>query len=281
MRKIEKELVVEKVRELCIKANSTIDQDVYRMLQDCYNSESSVIAKDILGTLLENALIAEKGKIPLCQDTGLGIFFVELGDEVCIAKLSLAEILAETMSDTYQKESYRMSMVADPVLNRVNSGTNRPPIVHWEIVPGDKLTISFLPKGGGAENMSRLKMFNPLTGLDQIKTYIVDTVIAAGGRPCPPVIVGVGIGGSFDYAGYLAKKSLLKPLFEPHLDENWARFEKGVLAEINKTGIGPMGLGGDTTALAVKISTYPCHIASLPVAVNLQCHSHRHASVTI
>ncbi|MBN2828759.1 MAG: fumarate hydratase, partial [Candidatus Cloacimonetes bacterium] len=183
--------------------------------------------------------------------------------------------------DSYKENYFRKSMVVDPCFARENTGTNLPAVIHTVIVPGDKLKISVAPKGGGSENMSRIAMLKPSDGIDGIKEFVMDTVIKAGGNPCPPIILGIGVGGNFETCAILAKKALMRPLNSFHPDERWAQFEVELLKKINKTNIGPQGLGGDTTALKVQIVTMPCHIASLPVAINIQCHSHRHESVII
>ncbi|MCB5230432.1 MAG: fumarate hydratase [Candidatus Cloacimonas sp.] len=281
MREIKREVIVEAVKAICSDAHYELDTALVDKLKSFRAEEEHKLAIDVLDTIIENQEIAKNERKPLCQDTGIGIFFVEMGREVYIPDGSLSEILEEAMSEVYLEEPFRFSVVSDPLFGRVNTGNNTPPMIHWDIVDGDQLTITFMPKGGGAENTSALKMFNPLDPLSEISDFIVNTVKEAGGKPCPPILVGVGIGGSFDYAALLAKKALLTPLNESNPNPKWAELEQSLLERINSLGIGPMGLGGKTTALSVKIKEYPCHIASLPVAINIQCHSHRHKTVII
>ena len=271
----------EKIKQICREANYFLNDDLVLLLKRFRDRENEEVARDILDTILENADQASVTGRPLCQDTGVGIFIVEIGESVSFHCAGLSDIIAEAMAETYREESFRKSTVSDPLFSRNNSGDNLPPLIHWEVVPGDKLRITFLPKGAGAENMSRIKMFKPLVGKDEIIDFILDTVRIADGNPCPPLIIGLGIGGSFDYAPLLAKRALLKPLLERHPDPEWASLEEKILERVNKLGIGPMGLGGNTTALKVSILEHPCHTASLPVAVNLQCHSHRYKTITI
>ncbi len=275
MRKISTHQIQEAVRKLCLDTNINLNPDVINALKYSYEMEQQPIAKDILKTIISNADIAAARGKPLCQDTGIGIFFINIGQEVIITDGDITECISKAMSEVYTQQPFRFSIVKDPLFNRVNTNNNLPPLIHWEIVSGDSMEIFFLPKGGGAENMSRVHMFNPLSSIDDIKNFVVETVRVAGGKPCPPLIIGIGIGGSFDYAPLLAKKSLLISISKCNKDDKWAEVEHDLLTQINNLGIGPMGLGGNTTALSVKILTSPCHIASLPVAVNIQCHSHR------
>lgn len=281
MRTINVQDIADIIKELCINANLYLNDDILTALKEGFRKENHPIAKDILNIIIENAELAADKEKPLCQDTGIGLFFIEIGQEVSIRGGNLTSTVHNAMSQVYTSQPYRFSVVTDPLFGRQNSNTNLPPIIHWEIVSGDKVSITFMPKGGGAENMSRIKMFNPLSSYDEIKDFVIDTVRTAGGKPCPPIVIGVGIGGNFDYAALLAKKALLRPLNIKNEDKKWADFEDELLEDINRLGIGPMGLGGMTTALGVNVLTHPCHIASLPVAVNLQCHSHRYKSVTI
>jgi fumarate hydratase subunit alpha len=281
MRVIEREVIIKEVKTICREAHYVLCEDLVERIKSLRDKETASLAKDILDIIIDNCDIAQAQRMPLCQDTGIGVFFVELGKDVCIQDGNLTEIINTAMSEVYTEEPFRFSVVIDPLFNRKNSGNNFPAIIHWEVVDGDKLKITFLPKGGGAENTSRLKMFNPLDSVEVISDFIVNTVKESGGKPCPPIIVGIGIGGTFDYAPLLAKKALLTPLNEINPDVLYAELEEKLLKRINDLGIGPMGLGGVTTALAVKIKTAPCHIASLPVAVNIQCHSHRYKTVVI
>jgi fumarate hydratase subunit alpha len=312
MRVIKVDELKKAVSGICRSAHYDFDVDLLSLLLVYRERENNEIASDILGIIIENIRLAKESSIPLCQDTGIGIFFVEKGEEVFIEGGSLKQTIIESMAQVYREESLRKSIVSDPLYERLNTGNNLPPVIHWEEVPGDRIKITFLPKGAGAENMSQLRMFNPLATREEIINFIVETVSLAGGNACPPLIIGVGIGGTFDYAPLLAKKALLKPLKalsestdrssvdniersstkqslrertdksgEQRNREFWLEMERATLARVNELGIGPLGLGGKTTALQVSIETYPCHIASLPVAVNLQCHSHRFQSIII
>lgn len=274
------EEVRSKLADLYTVANVSLNSDVLTALEQALKLETEPTARDILSILTENAALAAKKRKPLCQDTGIGIIFVEIGQDVSIRGGDLREALDKEMSRIYKESPFRLSVVEDPLFSRQNSNNNLPSIIHWQLVPGDKLKITFMPKGGGAENMSRIKMFNPLSEIEEIKSFIVETVKSAGGKPCPPIIAGIGIGGSFDYAAYLAKKALLRPINEKHPVKDYAALEQELLQRINRLNIGPMGLGGKTTCLGVNVEVYPCHIASLPVAVNLQCHSHRYQFLT-
>ncbi len=256
-----------------------IDPKVEQAIQQALTLETSDIAKDILSTLLENYQIAKTDNLPICQDTGTVIFFIELGEELCLTGGSLTDALNEAVREVWQEQYYRASIVHDPLFDRINTKDNTPAIIHLEPVKGDKLTIRIALKGGGAENMSTLKMLKPSDGKEGIKAFVLDTVTKAGGNPCPPIIVGIGIGGNFETCAYLAKKALFREFGTPHPDKQWSEFEAELLQAINATGIGPQGMGGKTTALAVQIETASCHIAALPVAVNLNCHAHRHSEI--
>ena len=269
------------VKSICRQAHYELDPELLALLQMSLLAEEKPISRDILQVIIENAQMAQNSRHPLCQDTGVGIFFIEKGEEVTVEGGDISGLISEAVKEVYRDESFRKSTVSDPLFDRRNSGDNLPPLIHWELVTGDRIKISFLPKGAGAENMSRLQMFHPLSGRQQIHDFVVKTVRIAGGNPCPPLIVGVGIGGSFDYAPLLAKKAILRPLKESNPAENWRVLEEEILESINNLNIGPMGLGGKTTALKVRIIQHPCHTASLPVAVNLQCHSHRCSTVAL
>ncbi len=275
MREIDYNLIVETVKNLAIESNSVLDEDMYKVLEEAYEKEESPTGKEVLKQILENDKIAKTEMIPICQDTGTAVMFVEVGEEVVVKGGHLKDALYEGVRRGYIDGYLRKSMVKDP-LRRVNTGDNTPPIIHFDIVPGDKLKIMFAPKGGGSENMSVAKLFAPAAGREGIKKFVVDVVDNAGGNPCPPIIVGVGIGGNFEMSAILAKKSLFRKVGERHPDPFYAELELEILEEVNKLGIGPMGLGGTVTALDVHIEYYPCHIASLPVAVNIQCHANRH-----
>ncbi len=273
-RKIPAEEITQTVRRLCIEANTVLGEDVIRALRKGYETEESPIGKDIFLQILENAKIAKEEGIALCQDTGLAVVFVELGQDVHVVGGDLTESINEGVRQGY-RDGYLRKSSLDPLI-RENFGDNTPAIIHTEIVPGDKLRLMVATKGFGAENMSRVVLFAPVVGIEGIKKYVIERVEEAGANACPPVIVGIGIGGNLEKAGIIAKKSLLRPIGQRHSNPEIARLEQEFLEEINKLGIGPQGLGGTVTALDVHIETYPTHIGSLPVAVNLQCHCHRH-----
>lgn len=280
MREICAKKIADTVKQLAIEANTDLSEDVVVALNKALAKEESPTGREILRQLIQNAKIAWRDKLPLCQDTGLAIVFIELGQEVRIIDGSLTEAVNEGVSRGYHEGYLRKSVTADP-LNRKNSGDNTPAIVHTELVGGEEIKVRFLAKGGGAENCSAIKMFKPSSTKEEIDDFILETVEKAGPNACPPIIVGVGLGGSFDYAPILAKKALMRELGKLHSGKDTMKWEKELLEKINKTGIGPMGLGGRTTALAVHIERAPCHISSLPVAVNIECHSHRYKEATI
>lgn len=277
MKKVNLSQVKEKVRLAVQEANFIIDKDLKALIQGCQPGEESPAGEEILSQILKNADIAAGEKLALCQDTGLAVFFVELGEKVKLEYAgfkSLRDAITQGTAEGY-KEGYLRKSVCDP-LSRKNSGDNTPVFIHWEVVPGDDFKVTFMAKGGGSENMSVLKMMPPSAGAKGIEDFVVDAVSKAGPNPCPPTVVGVGIGGNFDTSALLAKKALLrKPVGSPSADPAYAEMEKRILERINRLGIGPMGLGGRTTSLAVHIVSHPCHIASFPVAVNINCHSHR------
>ena len=280
MREIEYDKIVETVKNLAIESNSVLSEEMYRALEDALEREKSPVGREVLKQILENDKIARNELIPMCQDTGVAVIFVEVGEDVRIKGGHLKDALIEGVRKGYVEGYLRKSVVKDP-LRRVNTGDNTPPVIHFDIVPGDKLKIMFAPKGGGGENMSRAVIFPPSAGIEGVKKFIIDTVTDAGGNPCPPIIVGVGIGGDFEMSAILAKKSLFRKVGQRHPDPFYAQLELELLEEINKIGIGPMGLGGMTTALDVHIEYYPCHIASIPVAVNIQCHANRHRTAIL
>jgi fumarate hydratase subunit alpha len=268
--------IAAKVAELCIRACTVLPPDVVAAFEAAREREESPVGRDVLSRLLENARLAAAEGIPMCQDTGLAVVFVELGDDVRIAGGSLGAAIAEGVREGYEKGYLRKSVVCSP-LDRRNTGDNTPPVIHNELVPGDRLKITVAAKGAGSENMSRLKMMVPADGIEAVVSFVTETVERAGPSACPPVIVGVGLGGSFEQCALIAKKALLRPLHDSNPDPAAAELEDTLLDAVNATGIGPMGVGGRVTALAVKVETAPCHIASMPVAVNLQCHAARHA----
>jgi fumarate hydratase subunit alpha len=273
--------VIPVIKRLCMEANYHIGDDVIAKIQEFAEQEESPVAKDILAILLENYRLAAHERMPICQDTGIAMVFVELGQDVHVVGGDLYAAIHEGVRQGYREGYLRNSMVTDPVIIRKNTNDNTPALIHTDIVPGEAMTLTVMPKGGGAENMSAIKMMKPADGIEGVKEFVVDRVRRSGGNPCPPVIVGVGIGGSFEHSALLAKKALLRPLTVKNPDPIYAAVEQELLERINRLGIGPQGLGGRTTALAVHILHNPCHIASMPVAVNIECHAHRHKSAVI
>ena len=280
MRQIHYQEIVDRVKELCQEANYDLGQDVIQAFEQAVQTESSDIGKGVLTQLIENANIASENRVPMCQDTGVSVFIVKLGQDCHIAGGSLYQAVNEGVKQGYEEGYLRYSIVDDP-LSRKNTGDNTPAVIHIELTEGDKLEIQMTAKGGGAENMSALKMLTPSDGLEGVKNFILDTVKHAGPNACPPLVVGIGIGGNFESCAYLAKKSLFKPVGERHREREIAQLEEELIQSINALGIGPQGLGGNTTTLDVKIETAPCHIAALPVAVNLNCHASRHKHLVI
>jgi fumarate hydratase subunit alpha len=274
MREISTENITNAIEKLCVESNTILGDDVLNAIRQAHKQENSEVGKEILFQVLENADLARDQKIPLCQDTGLAVVFVELGQDVHLVGGDLETAINEGVRRGYINGYLRKSSL-DP-LKRVNYGDNTPAIIHIDIVPGDRIKLTVATKGFGAENMSQVVLFPPATGIDGIKRFVVERVEKAGANACPPVIVGIGLGGNLEKAALIAKKSLLRPLGVRHSDPEIAQIEEDILREINKLGIGPQGLGGSVTALDVHIETYPTHIGSLPVAVNLQCHCHRH-----
>ncbi len=279
MREIDVKLITEMVKGLCMKANTDLGDDVFQALDRAMEKEESPLGLEILKELKENARIAKEESVPICQDTGLAVVFVELGQDVHLIGGNLKEAIEEGVRQGY-REGYLRKSVCHP-FTRANTGDNTPAMIHTEVVPGDKMRIIVAPKGGGSENMSRVVMLTPSDGIEGIKRYVVQRVRESGSNPCPPTIVGVGIGGTFEQAALLAKKSLLRSLGSKNPDLELDRLESEILTEINRLGIGPQGLGGRTTSLAVHILMMPCHIASFPLAVNIQCHAHRHKEAVI
>lgn len=279
MRTIEASKVTEVVRRLCIDANYHLTGDLKDRIESCRACETFPVAQGILDQIIENYNIADQNNVPVCQDTGLACVFVDVGQEVYVNG-NLEEAIHEGVRQGYTDGYLRKSVVRDP-LDRVNTGDNTPAMVYFNIVPGDQIKITVAPKGAGSENMSQIKMLKPSDGLQGVKDFVLKVIEDAGPNPCPPIVVGVGIGGTFDKAAYLAKKALVRPLDVKNPNPFYADLEAELLETINATGIGPQGLGGKTTALAVLIETYPAHIASLPVAVNINCHVTRHKSEVI
>jgi len=265
---------------MCIEACTVADPYLLEALAEARRAEDSPLADTIIAQLQENARIAADEQIPLCQDTGLAVFFVELGRDVRIAGDGLEDAINGGVREGYGEGYLRKSVVADPI-RRTNTRDNTPAIVHLRIVDGEGLRIRYAAKGGGSENMSRIAMLRPADGIEGVKDFVVNTVGEAGGNPCPPLVVGVGIGGDFEKCAILAKEALFREIGSPNPDEFYGAVERELLERINALGIGPMGLGGSTTALAVHVLAAPCHIASLPVAVNINCHASRHREVTL
>ena len=274
MREIKSEAISEKLAEMCIRANTALPADVLAALENARREEDGEIARDVLDVILENARAADP--VPICQDTGMACVFLEIGQDVHISG-DLTEAVNAGVARGYTEGWLRKSVVRDP-LRRVNTGDNTPALLYTELVPGENLRITVAPKGFGSENMSRIAMLKPSDGAEGVERFVLETVREAGPNPCPPIVVGVGIGGSFDKAAYLAKKALLRPLGTRNPDGCYADMERELLREINALGIGPQGLGGKTTALDVLIETMPTHIAGLPCAVNVNCHVARHVT---
>lgn len=281
MREIESKLITEAVRELVIKANKILPDDLVECIGCCQKSETNDTAKSVLSDLEANIDAAKHLDIPICQDTGMAVVFAKIGQDVHIIGDSFEKAVNEGVSRGYTDGLLRKSVVSDPFKNRVNTNDNTPAIIHTQIVDGDKIELTAAPKGFGSENMSRIKMFTPSAKREDIVDFVVDCVRKAGSNPCPPVVIGVGIGGDFEYSAILAKKALCRNVSQRNSDEFYADMEREMLEEINKLDIGPQGFGGNTTALCVNIETYPTHIAGLPVAVNVGCHVTRHASKVI
>ena len=275
MKDIDCRLITETVSSLFKEACFNLPSDVLSALEHARENEISPAARGVLETIIENATIASTDGIPLCQDTGVAVVFLEIGQDVHVTGGNLYSAVQDGVRRAYDKGYLRKSLVGSPFSSRINTGDNTPAIIHTDIVPGDKLAITAMPKGGGAENMSRLAMLLPADGRSGVIDFVVRTVDESGGNPCPPLIIGVGIGGTAEYSLLLAKKALLRTTGDLNPDRENAELEKEILDKVNSLGIGPMGFGGLTTALAVHVETHPAHIASLPVAVNLQCHSAR------
>ncbi len=280
MREIETRRVTEAVRDLCIEANTRLPEEHLRALRRALDEEESAIGREVIEKLLENAEVAREECIAFCQDTGYAVFFVELGQEVRFVGGEIGEAIDEGVRRGYEEGYLRKSIVRSPI-ERTNTGDNTPAVVYYDLVPGDGLKLTMLVKGAGCDNMSALKMFTPAEGVPAMKRFVLETIEEAGPNASPPLTVGIGIGGPFEKAAQLAKKALTRPSGEPNPDPELAKLERELLEEINATGIGPAGYGGIVTALAVHIESFPTHIAAFPVAVNLDCHSHRTASVEL
>jgi fumarate hydratase subunit alpha len=279
MREIHVEEIRDNVAQICIDAAYNLSEDVLSAFDRALETETEPAAKEIIGLLMQNARIAREDHIPICQDTGIAIFFVEIGQDLRIKNGFIVEAINEGVRKGY-REGYLRKSVVDPI-TRKNTGDNTPAIIYIELVPGDKLKISFMPKGAGSENMSAIRMLRPTEGVEGIKQFVLECVRRAGANPCPPVVIGVGIGGDYEKAALISKKALLRPVGNPNPKLELASLEMELLKAVNRTGIGPEGLGGKVTALAVHVESFPCHIASLPVAVNINCHAARHKTIIL
>jgi len=280
MREVNTLQIKDKIREMFIAMNYELGEDVICSLESAKDNESSPLGKDVMDTLLKNLSIAEEKQIPICQDTGMAVVFLEIGQEVYLTGMFIEDAVNQGVREAYEQGYLRKSVVSDP-LERINTKDNTPAVIHYEIVPGDKVKIIAAAKGFGSENMSKLKMLNPSDGYEGVVSFVVDAVSVAGANPCPPIVIGVGIGGTMEKAAILAKKALLRNTGEGNKDEHICVMEKEILEKVNKLGIGPQGFGGTSTALAVNIEKYPTHIAGLPVAVNINCHVSRHQETTL
>ncbi len=281
MREISCEEITETVARLCIEANYYLGDDVIEALRQARDAEVSPVGREVLDQLLENAAVAREEEMPLCQDTGLTVVFLEVGQDAHIVGGDLYEAIQEGVRRGYEEGYLRKSVVDKPFSARVNTRDNTPAVIHTQIVPGDRLKVTVAPKGGGSENMSALAMLKPADGRQGVVDFVVETVRKAGANPCPPTIVGVGVGGTVEKTMWLAKHALLREVGQPSPDPEVAELEQEILERVNRLGIGPQGLGGIITSLAVHVETHPCHIASLPVAVNIQCHSARHKEAVL
>jgi len=279
IREISSKKIIEVVRDLCIDANYNLGDDVLRAFDKAIEAEESATGREVLKELKENARIAREEKAPICQDCGLAVIFIEIGQDVHITGGDLNEAINEGVRQGY-KDGYLRKSACHP-FTRKNTGDNTPAIIHIQIVPGDRMKIVFAPKGGGAENMSRVTMLTPAVGVEGVKDFVVNRVKESGSNPCPPTVIGVGIGGTFERSAILAKKAILREIGNRNPDPELASIEEEILTRINRLGIGPMGYGGNTTSLDVFLEIEPCHIASLPVAVNIQCHAARHKEAII
>ena len=279
MRIINSSEITNIVKDMCIEANIYLGNDVKNAIRAYEKEEESILGKNILNILMKNCEIAEEKQIPICQDTGMAVFFVSIGQDVHIEGMNITDAINEGVRQGYLEGYLRKSIVYP--IDRINTKDNTPAIIHYDIVEGDSITIEFAPKGFGSENMSKLKMLKPSDGVNGIKEFIIETVKEAGPNPCPPIVVGVGIGGTVEKCAQIAKKSLLRELGNHNEDETIKQLEIDILKDINNLGIGPQGLGGNTTALAVNIEAFPTHIAGLPVVVNINCHASRHKKVKI
>lgn len=281
MRELSSSKITETVRELFLRANVYLPDDAEKAICEACEKESCPVAASALRVARENLKAAKENEMAICQDTGMAVVFAEIGNQVAITDGLFEDAVNEGVRQAYKDGYFRCSVTSDPLFSRVNTGDNTPAVIHTRIVAGDKIKITVAPKGFGSENMSRIKMMNPGAGKDAVVKFVCETVKEAGGNPCPPVVIGVGIGGTFDYAAVLAKKALARDISSRNPDERYAALEDEILTELNKLGVGAQGFGGDVTALGVNIEYYPTHIAGLPVAVNVNCHVARHAEAVI
>lgn len=281
MRQVSVNEIIKSVRAMCISAACDLPKDVEKLIKEAAQTEESHFGKYSLEKIVKNIELARSENAPMCQDTGIVVIFAEVGQDVQIIDGNFEDAINEGIRQGYTDGYLRKSVVEDPVLNRKNTGDNTPAVIYTKIVPGDKIKIQVLPKGAGSENMGALKMLKPAEGLEGIKDFVIQSVTQAGGNPCPPVIVGIGIGGTMDKCSLLAKEALARPVGQPNSNPEYAAIEQELLEKINKLGIGPQGFGGKVTALAVHIETYPTHIATMPVSVNLNCHAARHKEVVL
>ena len=281
MRELSATAVQRAVAAMVIDANCRISPQVLQQMERCRAEEEQPLAASILGRIIENDRLAAERCVPMCQDTGMAVFRVQLGQELHITGGSLEAAIQEGVRQGYREGYLRKSIVADPVFHRDNTGDNTPAVIYYELTEGDRLTLTFAPKGFGSENMSAVRMFKPSAGIEGIKEFILETVEAAGPNPCPPIVIGVGIGGTFDKAALLAKKALLRDLGSHHPDPYYAKLEKEMLEKVNALGIGPQGFGGRTTAIGLNIETMPTHIAGMPCTININCHVTRHKTEVI
>ncbi|VBB05420.1 fumarate hydratase (fumerase) [Lucifera butyrica] len=281
MRTLEAAEITEAIAKLAVDANYYLSDDIFEALKAGEQKEESPLGREILGQLISNACIAREEAMPICQDTGMAVVFMELGQDVHVINGDLTAAVNAGVAKGYAEGYLRKSVVAEPLFQRRNTGDNTPAVLHVTVVPGDRVRITLAPKGFGSENMSALKMFKPSDGVEAVKKFVVDTVFQAGSNPCPPIVIGMGVGGTMEKAAFLAKKALLRPVNRHNSQPEYARLEEELLSLVNRTGVGPQGLGGRITALAVNIEYYPTHIAGLPVAVNINCHATRHAEIEL
>lgn len=281
MKTIHTDEIIAAVERMCMEANYFLGEDVVCAFQKARQAEQSPLGQSVLDRLIENAAIAKDEQVPMCQDTGMAVIFAEVGQDLHIKGLPLTEAINQGIRQGYNKGYLRKSIVKDPTLHRDNTGDNTPTVIHYDIVPGDELRITVAPKGFGSENMGGVKMCRPSDGLEGVINFVLETVDKAGANPCPPIIVGVGVGGDMEKAAIIAKRALLRPVGVHNPDPEWQAVEERLLTEVNKLGIGPQGFGGTQTALAVNIETFPTHIAGMPVAVNINCHAARHKETVL